>query len=125
MVAVEAVKDNPLPVVVAEIVAVGVPAATPIMAKSAEVVDVPPIRKSVVVMLGYSVPLVVSRVHFEDPDPVTGHVPQVAAAPAPPDNRQLVDAPSLVPSLIPPILVIVNLGVPEEEAVRISVVEFP
>jgi hypothetical protein len=65
MVEEEALRDNPFPLVDAEIVAMGAPAGIPIIANSADDVDDPPRRKSVAKLLGYKRPAV--SVHFEDP----------------------------------------------------------
>ena len=52
MVALLAVNDRPLPLVVADRVAVGVPPATPVMPNCAEVVAVPPTKTSKVLLAG-------------------------------------------------------------------------
>ena len=56
MVPVAPVKDNPAPVVVAEIDAVGVPSFMPVIANSAEDVACPPTKKSTVELLGNKAP---------------------------------------------------------------------
>ncbi len=61
MVDVAAFKLNPLLLVVAAIVAVGVPAATPVNANCAEVVEAPPTAKSNVELIGESKPLLSCR----------------------------------------------------------------
>src|SRR3989344_3291717 len=48
------------------------------------------------------------------------HVPQVTTVPLPPESKQFPLDPSLIPSFIPPALVMLNRGVPEAEAVKMS-----
>jgi len=56
IVEVEELRTSPYPLVVADMVATGVPAAIPVMANLAEVVETPPIRRSMVELPGYNAP---------------------------------------------------------------------
>ena len=75
--------------------AVGVPPAILRTANFAELVDVPPMRRSRVLLFGLKTPLDVSSVQLDPPVPAPGHVPHVGAFV--PDIKQrpdeLVDAP--------------------------------
>jgi hypothetical protein len=53
---VDPARDIPLLLVLADKVAIGVPAAIPVTANLAEVVETPPIRRSMVELPGYNAP---------------------------------------------------------------------
>ena len=76
-VAVAPESERPLPVVVAEMVAVGVPAAMPVTANSADEVAVDPRRKSCVVILSKIAPLPSSN---GEPPLRTGNIPVTSVA---------------------------------------------
>ena len=78
----------------------------PVNANLALAVDCPPISKSTVELFGVKNPAPSVQL---DPPPVP-HVPNVAAAPTPPDFTQSPLDPSLAPSFMPPAYVIENFA---------------